>query len=99
MSLASSCARVFLPLLCHKGNTSVAKQIRSFQMCFCKERKFLAKLLKMGIAWSFYKENRKEKRNLKGMLMLSLTFVKKIKTLPLMVIVKLIQGEQKILIW
>ena len=65
ISLADSCARLFLPLSCHKGKTSLAKRICSLQTCFCKERKFLAKLLKMGVIWSSYKQKRKEKKELK----------------------------------
>jgi len=32
---------------------------------FGEERNFLAKSLKMGIAWSYYKEKRKETKELK----------------------------------
>ena len=65
ISLADSCARFFLPLLCHKGTTSLAKRICSLQTRFCKERKFLAKLIKMGVTWSSYIDKRKEKKELK----------------------------------
>jgi len=65
-SLADSCALFFLPLSCHKEKTSLAKRICSLQTCFAKrERWFLAKLLKMGVIWSSYKEKRKEKKEFK----------------------------------
>jgi len=57
--------RSLLPLLSHRGTPSLAKRICSFQTCFCKERKFLARLPVMGVIWSSYKENRKDKKKLK----------------------------------
>ena len=44
---------------------SVAKRIRALQTRFGEKRNFLAKSFEMGTAWSYYKEKRKEKKELK----------------------------------
>lgn len=55
-------ARAFF-LLCYVTNERF--RVRSFQTRFGEERNFLAKSFKMGTAWSYCKEKRREKKELK----------------------------------
>lgn len=73
ISLATSSARVFLPLLCHKGNTSVAKRIRllPFRRAFAKRESFLLKFSKWELLGVVIKKRERRKRNINGMLIIN----------------------------